>query len=92
MKTMLVVLALSHGADLGSTLVGLKHGAHEIVLPTQSPVAISVIVGAELGVESYGLLKLSREHPRAAKVIGWSIVGFRTTIAIHNVNQLRKVR
>lgn len=90
MKPLLVVLALSHGADLGTTLVGLSHGAHEIVLPTQSPIAISVIVGAELGVECYGLSQLAKSHPRAAKVIGWSIVGFRTTIAVHNMQQLRK--
>lgn len=93
MKPLIITLALAHGADVGTTVYGLKHGAREVFLPTQSPAAIAAIVGGEYAIEVWAVHALSTQgHPKLARVIGWTLVGVRGSIAAHNWRVLRGVQ
>ena len=90
MTPLLLALNLLCGADATTTQVALRHGAREITLPTQNPWAATALLASESAGMSYGLLSLNRQHPRLARVIGWTAVGIRAAVVAHNVRELRK--
>jgi hypothetical protein len=90
MKIMLIVLNLTFGADATTTHYALKHNGTEVIIPSQNPFIIDGAVAAESLSTSLMLAKLNKNHPKAAKLIGWSIIGARGFVVYHNVNELRK--
>jgi hypothetical protein len=90
MKIMLIVLNLTFGADATTTHYALKHNGTEVIIPSQNPFIVDGFVGAESFSTSIMLNKLGKNHPKAAKLIGWSIIGARGFVVYHNINELRK--
>jgi hypothetical protein len=87
---MLIVLNLTFGADATTTHYALKHNGTEVIIPSQNPFVVDSFVGAESLSTSIMLVKLNKNHPKAAKLIGWSIIGARGFVVYHNINELRK--
>lgn len=93
MKPLLITLALAHGADVGTTVYGLGHGATEVVLPTQNPAVISAIVAGEYSLEAFVLARLNTSgHAKLARMVGWTLVGVRGSIAAHNWQAVKRLR
>lgn len=93
MKPLLITLALAHGADVGTTVYGLSRGAREAFLPTQNPTAIAAIVSTECAVEAWAVHSLNAQgHPKLARVIGWTLVGVRGSIAAHNWHAIKGLK
>jgi hypothetical protein len=90
MKILLFGVWLTFSGDAATTHYALTHGGKEIVMPTQKPWVIDATVGAEAALSTTGILWLDKNHPKAAKVIGWSMVAVRGAVVVHNVEQLRK--
>jgi hypothetical protein len=91
MKTILLGVWLSFGSDAAATHYAItQRAAREVLIPTQSPWALDGIVAGEAALTSLGLYHLNHNHPKAAKLIGWSIIGLRSVVVYHNVNELRK--
>ena len=90
MKILLFGVWLSLSGDATSTTIAIHRGAKEALIPSQNVYVIDGIIAAEGGGMTAGLLRLNREHPKAAKIIGWSIVAMRAYVVEHNVEQLRK--
>ena len=88
MRPLLLTYALLCGADAASTHVMLNRGGQELWLPTQNPWAIDAIVGGQAVAAGLMLSWLDKhEHPKAARIIGWSIVGVRAVVVAHNLGQ-----
>ena len=81
---------LSCGADAATTHYALLHGGREVLIPTQNAYVIDGVAVGEAAATSYSLMKFGKNHPRAAKVLGWSIVAARGIVVANNINQLRK--
>jgi 3-polyprenyl-4-hydroxybenzoate decarboxylase len=90
MKIMLIVLNLTFGADATTTHYALKHNGTEVIIPSQNPFVVDGAVAAESLSTSLMLIKINKNHPKAAKLIGWSIIGARGFVVAHNINELRK--
>lgn len=90
MKPLLLSIALSFGADAATTHVGLESGRmQERVFPTQNPYVVDAIVAGETVFVSWALVRLSKDHPKLAKSLGWGLVGFRSGIAANNARLLK---
>jgi hypothetical protein len=85
-KPLSIALGCTFAADAASTHYLLQNGGHEMVLTQNRYVNDAIIAGEAAGVTE-GLLHLYRQHPRAATIVGWTIVGIRGAIVAHNVNQ-----
>jgi hypothetical protein len=81
---------LAFGADATTTHIGLVAGQTRELILTQSPWTNDAILGGEAIAWTWGLRKLARTHPRAARLVGWSMVAARGIIVAHNVGELRK--
>ena len=91
MKILLFGMWLTLSGDASTTTYGINHRlVVEALIPSQNVYVIDGILAAEGGGMTAGLLRLNREHPKAAKIIGWSIVAMRAYVVEHNVEQLRK--
>lgn len=90
MKPLIFAIALSFGADAASTHVGrATERTREVLLPTQNPYVIDAIVAGEAIAVSLALNRLHKDHPKLATRLGWGIVGYRSTLAVHNLYALR---
>ena len=90
MTHLLLTLNILMGADATTTHVMLNRGGREVLLPTQNPWAINGIVAGEATAMTFGLTTLSKEHPKLAKTLTWTLIGVRGAIVAHNVRELRK--
>lgn len=90
MKVLFVVWGLTCGGDALTTHHIMTTGGREAWLPTQNPMAASVIAGGTCVAGIPGVNKLSKTHPTAAKVVGWSLVAFRAGVVGHNADQIRR--
>ncbi len=90
MKLMLLFVNLTFGADVATTSYGLKHNASEALIPSQNIYILDGIAASEGLSVSLALIKLNKNHPKASKVLGWSLIAARGFIVAHNVNELRK--
>jgi hypothetical protein len=90
-KFLLVSLVAVHAGDAITTHVGLASGRAQEVIMTQQGVMNDAIIGAELLAESAGLTWLVRQgHPKAARILGWTIVGLRGSVVAWNTRQLAR--
>jgi len=92
MKTLLIVWGLTCGGDAGTTAYILRTGGVETWLPTQNPAVAASVAGGTCVAGIPAINRLSKDHPTAAKVIGWSIVAVRGSIVAHNAEQIYKHR
>jgi hypothetical protein len=81
---------LTCGGDTATTVHILRTGGVETWLPTQNPAAAGAIAGGTCVAGMHGVSKLAETHPKAAKVVGWSLVAFRGSIVYHNLDQIRR--
>jgi hypothetical protein len=88
MKTLLIVWGLTCTGDPLTTHQILTHGGREVWLPTQNPSAATAISGGTCVAGMVGISGLARDHPKAAKIIGWSLVGLRGSIVASNTMQI----
>jgi hypothetical protein len=89
-KTLLVVWGLTCGGDALTTHHIMRTGGHEAWLPTQNPAVATTIAGGTCAAGLVGVSHLAKDHPKAAKVIGWTIVAVRGAIVVSNLNQIRQ--
>jgi hypothetical protein len=89
-KTLLVVWGLTCGGDALTTNYIMRTGGREAWLPTQNPAVATTIAGGTCAAGLVGVSQLAKEHPKAAKFIGWTIVGVRGSIVVSNLNQIRQ--
>lgn len=92
MKALLIVWGLTCGGDAGTTAYILRTGGVETWLPTQNPAIAATVAGGTCVAGIPGIERLSKVHPRAAKIIGWSVVTLRASIVAHNAEQIYKHR
>jgi len=91
MKPLLLALNLVCGGDAVTTHVALAHGAAEVLLPSQRPWMTTMMIAGESAGMSLGLSWLDRRHhPKAARVLGWTVVGIRGAVVLSNLRQLAK--
>lgn len=97
MKEFLIVVALAHGADMGTSLAAFHRGAGEanpLVVSTQPAPFVAQGVAVVVG-ESYLLNKLSKKHPKLARGLALVSISGSSAAAIHNMqiyNQLGRAR
>lgn len=93
MKPLLISLALAYAGDASTTVWALKSGAAEALIPSQQPAAIVGIVGAEALSTALLVRWIDHHgHPRLARVVGWSAVGIRGAVSVHNGRIAREGR
>ena len=94
MKTLLLLVALGHGADAGSSLYAFHRGAVESnpLILSQSPAPFVAQMAGQAAAEMWILSRLSKDHPRAAKTLAWVTIGVRGSVAAHNVSVARGQR
>src|SRR5437773_3398656 len=70
MKTTLLLMILSQGADIGTSLTAFHLGAHEMnpLVSDYPPIFLIHAVSIDLG-EDLLLLKLSQKHPKIARAL-----------------------
>lgn len=91
MRPLLISLALAYGADAGTTVWALKAGAHEALIPSQHPAVIVGLVGVEAITTGILVRWIDHHgHPRLARVVGWSAVGIRGAVSVHNARVARE--
>lgn len=90
MRTLLVIWGLTCGGDALTTHHILSTGGREAWLPTQSPAMAATVAGGTCVAGIPGIAHLSKTHPTTAKVVGWSLVAFRSTVVVHNLDQIRQ--
>lgn len=90
MKLIILLINLTYGADAATTTYGIKHGATEVLMPTQNVFTLDSIAAGESIATSLGLVKLNKNHPKAARVLGWSLIAARGFVVYHNMNEVRK--
>jgi hypothetical protein len=91
MNPLLLTLALLHGADITLTNYGIsKQGGHEAspFLP-KNQIGLTAVVTAESVGQIYFLHAVSKNHPKAAKVMSLIAIGAEGFIVYHNAKQLR---
>jgi hypothetical protein len=91
MKIILFGIWMTCSADAVTTHIGLNQGAREVVMPSQNPFILDSIGVSEAAVSSLGIVWLNKhKHPKAARILGWSIIAARGFVVYHNINELRK--
>ena len=90
MKTILLGIYLTFGADAATTQYALNHGGREVLIPSQNVYVIDGVVAGEAFMTSKALSKFNKEHPKAAKIVGIGMIAVRSFVVYHNVEQLRK--
>lgn len=91
MKPLILTLALLRGADAVTTVdLAHRYGGREAnpFMP-QNPEAIAALIGVETAIQIYTLVRLEKEHPRLAKIIGWASIGVEAWVVRHNIQQYR---
>lgn len=87
MKTWLLVLALTHGADVASTCGALSRGATEgnPFMPRSGCGQIALASTAVVGGSSFIAWKLSKTHPKLAKTLVGLQIGAKSVAIGWNV-------
>lgn len=85
MKTLLLVYALTCGADAASTHHALASGAKETVLSQSSAVNTSIIAAQTAGTVAL-FYRLNQRHPKLAKFMVVGSIVFRGWAAGHNLS------
>lgn len=88
----LTVYLTAFAGDAGTTAYALQHQGHEVVLPSQSPVIVSVLAAGEAGLGIWAYRRLKPEHPKLATVVWFSLTAAHGSAAIWNARQLAKGR
>ncbi len=78
MKTVLLALLLSHGADAVSSHVAMQRGGHELVLTQHSGVNAALLAGTAV-TSALAFKELRKSHPRWA----WGLVI--VDVAVHGL-------
>ena len=78
MKTILLALLLSHGADAASSHVAMARGGHELVLTQNSGVNAALLAGTAV-TSALAFKELRKSHPRWA----WGLIV--ADVAVHSV-------
>lgn len=89
MKPLLLTWWLICGADATTTHMGMARGYEERWLPASNPWVVDGMVAGQAALGTFAVRRLNRTHPRAARVLGWTLVGVRMFAVVHNVGQLR---
>ena len=92
MKSLILGIWLTYGSDAASTHYALTHyNGREALIPTQSPYAIDAVIIGEATLTSFSVNWLDKhEHPKVARIIGWTAVGLRGFVVVHNIKEMRK--
>lgn len=91
MKTLLFGVWLTLGADASTTHYALAtQQGTEVVIPSQNPYVIDAIVVGEATAATLELQLHKHRHPKVAKILGWTIIGIRAAVVVHNITELRK--
>jgi hypothetical protein len=89
MKPLLVVWGLTCAGDPITTHHILTHGGREAWLPTQSPVLATSISAGTCVAGLVSIAHLAKDHPKAAKIVGWTLVGLRGSVVLSNIHQIQ---
>lgn len=96
LRVMGYALVSSQLADVTTTLAALDAGHREanpsVRLVAYSPLAFAGMKATSYIVTDMLLVKLAKKHRRAALVLGWTVTGFYSAVAIHNARIARKDR
>lgn len=94
MKPLLLVLNFLCAADATETHIALASGQiRERVIPSQNPYVVDGVLAGTAASASVGLHWLdTHEHPRIARILGWTFIGIRTSTVLYNARQLSKSR
>lgn len=81
-------------ADAISTHVAIVHyGARETIIPSQKPWIIDGVLGAQVYSGPKVIRALDElDHPKLARVLGWSCVALHAMAVANNVRQMRGAR
>lgn len=81
-------------ADAISTHVAIvRYGARETIIPSQKPWIIDGVLGAQAYFGTKNLSTLDAlDHPKLARVIGWTCVALHAVAVANNVRQMRGAR
>jgi hypothetical protein len=93
MKPFIIVLILSQGIDMSTSLAGFRRGAGEsnpFVVSTQ-PAPFIIEGAAFTAVESLLLVKLSKNHPKWAKGLAMVQIGGSAAASVNNEIVFRQV-
>jgi hypothetical protein len=91
MNPLLLTLALLHSSDIAITNYGIaKQGGREAnpLLP-KNPISMTIVTSSITTGQIYLLHKVSKDHPRLAKILAFAAIGTEGFITYHNVGQLR---
>lgn len=84
-------IIIGNVADIVSTEYAVRHGAHEMNPVMAGGTAQRIALKSASTVLSvYLVQKLGQRHPRMAKVLGYSIGGTLSMVAVHNFHQVRR--
>jgi hypothetical protein len=88
----LLWLNVAIAGDAASTHAVLAHGGREagIFRFTQNPWVLDGLQGGVAASETLGLRKLRVDHPKAARVLGWTLVGLKAYGDYENLRVLRR--
>lgn len=89
MKTLLILIALTHAADAGTTHYALTHGFRETLI-TPTPWVNDVILGDMATAQILGLRKLQHTHPKIAWTLAAASVSIRGYVVYHNLQTIRR--
>jgi hypothetical protein len=92
MKPLLLSWWILAGSDAATTHYMLNTGGREVLLPTQNPVAIDGILGAQAWAADRSLRRLHATHPRLALAMGAGLVGVRAYVVQHNMREIARHR
>jgi len=83
MKSILLALLLSHGADAVSSHVAMQRGGQELVLTQNSGVNAALLAGTAV-TSTLAFKELRKAHPRWAWALVLADVGVHSLAALHN--------
>jgi hypothetical protein len=91
MNGLLLTLVLLKGCDMGSTAIGLSHGARELILPQHLGANLSMQAGITFG-EVQGLKALARRHSKWAKPLAIAVIVVEAVAVGQNVRAIQQQR
>lgn len=94
MKELFLAIAISHGADVGSSVYAFKGGALEAnpLVPSTKTAPFALSAAAVTVGELSLLHHWEKKHPKVVRTLAFIDIGVRSYITIHNIRIGRNER